>query len=192
MRQQSGCGIANADARRFDQTTIFISRAANAVREFVYDDLQQSYTADALTFMARISVRNPVDLDVAIETETAQEALCIITNADGTLAVLSKVRRGRMSAAGCCGRRKARSRRAAWSSVRSGRSSSVTQSPASAASEVFDNNYRHGLRARADSPAVVGPATIFDMGPNYANKHCVHCPARATSTTASSPTDGLG
>jgi hypothetical protein len=93
VKQQSAYGIANSDARRFDQTTIFISRAANAVREFIYDDFQQSYTADALTFMAKDYIRSPVDLDVSIETATAQEALCIITNGDGTLAVLAKVRR---------------------------------------------------------------------------------------------------
>jgi hypothetical protein len=93
VKQQSSYGIANSDARRFDQTTIFISRAANAVREFVYDDFQQSYTSDALSFMAKDYIRSPIDLDVSIETATAQEALCIITNGDGTLAVLAKVRR---------------------------------------------------------------------------------------------------
>lgn len=93
VRQQSSYGIANSDARRFDQTTIFISRAANAIREFVYDDFQQSYSSDALTFMAKDYIRSPVDLDVSIETATAQEALCVITNGDGTLAVLAKVRK---------------------------------------------------------------------------------------------------
>jgi hypothetical protein len=93
LRQQSAYGIANADAKRFDQTSIFISRTANAIREFVYDDVQQSYSSDALTFMAKDYIREPIELDVAIETETAQEALAVVTNGDGSLAVLSKVRR---------------------------------------------------------------------------------------------------
>ena len=40
LKQQSAYGIASAPAIRFDQTTIFISRAAGSVREFVYDNLQ--------------------------------------------------------------------------------------------------------------------------------------------------------
>ena len=43
--------------------------------------------------MAKDYIRNPVELDVAIETETAQEALAIVTNGDGSLAILAKVRR---------------------------------------------------------------------------------------------------
>jgi hypothetical protein len=98
LKQQSSYGIASAPAIRFDQTTIFISRAAGSVREFVYDNLQQSYSADALTFMARDYIRNPIDIDAAMETDYAQEALGIITNSDGTLAVLSKVRKENVGA----------------------------------------------------------------------------------------------
>lgn len=98
LKQQSAYGIATAPAIRFDQTTIFISRAAGSVREFTYDNLQASYSADALTFMARDYIRNPVDIDAAMETDYAQEALGIITNSDGTLAVLSKVRKENVGA----------------------------------------------------------------------------------------------
>jgi hypothetical protein len=98
LKQQSAYGIATAPAIRFDQTTIFISRAAGSVREFVYDNLQASYSADALTFMAKDYIRNPIDIDAAMETDYAQEALGIITNSDGTLAILSKVRKENVGA----------------------------------------------------------------------------------------------
>ena len=93
FKQQSGYGCSNARPRRFDQTTIFISRVANSVREFVYDDVQQSYAADSLTFAAAHLINDPVDLDVMVEGQATQEALAFLTNGDGTLAVLSKVRK---------------------------------------------------------------------------------------------------
>ena len=98
LKQQSAYGISTAPAIRFDQTTIFISRAAGSIREFVYDNLQGSYSSDALTFMARDIIRNPIDVDAAMETDYAQEALGLVTNNDGTLAVLSKVRKENVGA----------------------------------------------------------------------------------------------
>ena len=98
LRQQSGYGIAHAPAIRFDQSTIFISRAANAIREFVYDGQQLAYSSDALTFMAKDLVRFPSDIAASMETQFAQESLALVMNYDGTLAVLSKVRKENVGA----------------------------------------------------------------------------------------------
>ena len=98
VRNSSSYGIANAPAIRFDQSTIFLSRAAGAVREFVYDGTAGAYSSDALTFMAGDLIRDPIDIDAAMETSFAQEALGIVTNRDGSLAVLSKVRKENVGA----------------------------------------------------------------------------------------------
>lgn len=93
LRQQSGFGIASAPAVRFDQTTIWISRTSNTIREFIYDGQQTNYASDALTFMASDVVNAPLSLDCALETDFAQESLAIATNYNGILGVLSKVRK---------------------------------------------------------------------------------------------------
>ena len=99
VRHSSSYGIANSPAIRFDQTTIFISRAAGAIREFTYDGLQASYSSDALTFMASDLIQSGArGLSAAMETDFAQEALGLVTLNNGQLAVLSKVRKENVGA----------------------------------------------------------------------------------------------
>jgi len=93
LHQASAYGIGSAPPARFDQTTVFLSRAFGALREFVYDINQANFTADAITFMAGDVIRSPKDLNVSMEASYAQQAQGFITNADGTLAVLTKVRK---------------------------------------------------------------------------------------------------
>jgi hypothetical protein len=99
VQQSSGYGIANAPAIRFDQTTIFISRAANAIREFTYDGIAGAYSSDALTFMAKdLFASGAYDITAAMETDFAQEALGLVQTGDGGIAVLSKVRKENVGA----------------------------------------------------------------------------------------------
>jgi hypothetical protein len=99
VRQASAYGIGNAPAIRFDQTTIFISRAAGAIREFIYDGLAANYSSDALTFMASDLLKGvPYDICAAMETDFAQEALGLVQLGTGYLAVLSKVRKENVGA----------------------------------------------------------------------------------------------
>jgi hypothetical protein len=98
VRQASPYGIADSPAIRFDQSTIFLSRAAGAIREFVYNGIDANYSADSLTFMAGDLLAGPIDLDAAMETSFAQEALGIVTNSDGSLALISKVRKENVGA----------------------------------------------------------------------------------------------
>ena len=161
LLQQSAYGIANAPAIRFDQSTIFITRAAGAVREYVYDNLQGSYSADAMTLMARDLIRDPIDLDAAMETDYAQEALGIVTNSDGTLAVLSKVRKENVSAwtlwitSGII-RRVGVVQREIWAVVDRLLTDGVTWQPGL---EVFDINY--GLDFAAGYTASDGPTDTW-------------------------------
>jgi hypothetical protein len=98
IERQSGYGASTIPARQFDQTTIFITDKAQAVREFSFEEIRSSYAADALTFMAKSLISDPVDLDVQIEgRDQEQEARAYIINADGTIAVLTKVKKENIS-----------------------------------------------------------------------------------------------
>jgi hypothetical protein len=94
VEQQSGFGSAALQARQFDQTTVFVTRKARALREFVFDAVQTSYASDALTFMSKSLLSGPRDLDVQMEGEgEEQESRAYVSNDDGTIAVLAKVRK---------------------------------------------------------------------------------------------------
>lgn len=94
IEPQSAYGSSNLAARQFDQTTIFITRKAEGMREFSYDALRASFAADALTFMSKSLLTGPRDLDVQMEGDNEeQESRAYVANDDGTIAVLSKVRK---------------------------------------------------------------------------------------------------
>lgn len=91
---QSGYGCNQLQAKQFDQNTIFVTRKALGLREFIYDAVQASYSSDALTFMSKQLLTGPIDLDVQMEGEgEEQESRAYISNVDGTIAVLSKVKK---------------------------------------------------------------------------------------------------
>jgi hypothetical protein len=100
VHQASSYGIGNAPAIRFDQSTIFISRAAGAIREFIYNGIDANYSSDALTFMASDLLKDiPIDITAAMETDFAQEALGLVQmGSAGYIAVLSKVRKENVGA----------------------------------------------------------------------------------------------
>lgn len=98
IKPQSKFGSANLQARVFDGSTIFITAKAQGLREFIFDALQTSFASDALTFMSKSLLSGPRDLDVQMEGEgEEQESRAYVSNEDGTIAVLSKVRKENIS-----------------------------------------------------------------------------------------------
>lgn len=94
IEPQSAYGSSALAARQFDQTTIFVTRKAQGLRDFNYEQLRGSFAADALTFMSKALLTGPRDLDVQMEGDNEeQESRAYIVNDDGTIAVLSKVRK---------------------------------------------------------------------------------------------------
>ena len=94
IEPQSAYGSAAVPARQFDQTTIFVTRKAEGLRDFNYEQLRGSFAADALTFMSKSLLTGPRDLDVQMEGDNEeQESRAYVCNDDGTIAVLSKVRK---------------------------------------------------------------------------------------------------
>jgi len=95
IKQQSGYGIRGVKAVIFDTATIFITRVANAIREFSMSQVGyiESYAADSVTYMAKDLIRDPVSIDSQMEGIGSQEALAYVTNSDGTLAILTRVKK---------------------------------------------------------------------------------------------------
>lgn len=98
MKTASSYGCGYIRPRRFDQTSIFLTKRSAALREMTYDDVRASYAVDSLSLMAKALIPSPVDLDVQIEGNSdEQEARAYVLNSDGTIGVLSKVKKENVS-----------------------------------------------------------------------------------------------
>lgn len=99
VKKTSGYGCSNITPKVFDQSTIFVTKKSKALREFTYDDVRVSYAADSLSLLAKKLSPSPVDLQVQIEgNDDEQEARAYLPDADGTIAVLSKVKKENVAA----------------------------------------------------------------------------------------------
>lgn len=72
--------------------TIFIERDGAVIRDFVYDDVEQSYTSSSISDFADHLVRSPVDMDVRRSKENFPWDNVFVVNDDGTVAVLNTKR----------------------------------------------------------------------------------------------------
>jgi hypothetical protein len=69
--------------------TIFVELGGAVVRDWVYDDSQQSYTSQAISDFADHLIRSPVDMVVRRSKTGMAWDNVFIPNADGTIAVLN-------------------------------------------------------------------------------------------------------
>lgn len=91
LRKQTQHGSARVRPVKIDGTTLFVEGAGNVVREFVYNELEQSYIApnvsvftDYTTDIKRAAVRRSV--------ADANVSYTYFVNEDGTVAVLNKLK----------------------------------------------------------------------------------------------------
>lgn len=75
-----------------DGATVFVENGGNVVRQFVYDDLEQSYNAPNISILSPHLVRNPARMDVRPATTTLPADYMFLVNEDGTMAVLNTLR----------------------------------------------------------------------------------------------------
>lgn len=76
-----------------DGATLFVSRAGDELREFLFTDLEQAYQAGDLALLARHMVNTPLDQDY----DKTQRHLHIVMS-DGTMASLTLFRREKVTA----------------------------------------------------------------------------------------------
>lgn len=82
-----------------DGVTIFVERFGKVVREYVYEEAEQSYNANAISFLASNNILNPVYMDVKkANTDTPADYVFIVNGStpetiplkvDGAIAVLN-------------------------------------------------------------------------------------------------------
>jgi hypothetical protein len=79
--------------RHVDGATLFLSRGGRELREFLYTDIDQSYTAADLALLSSHVFVNPVDQDYA-----ARERLFLIVMGNGSIAALTVYRAQQVTA----------------------------------------------------------------------------------------------
>lgn len=82
-------GSENIRPVEVEGVTVFVERGAAVIRDWVYDDTQQSYTSQAISDFADHLVRTPVDMAIRRSKPGMPWDNVFIVNADGTVAVLN-------------------------------------------------------------------------------------------------------
>jgi hypothetical protein len=72
--------------------TQFVQASGNAVREFLYSDVEQDYQAPAITLLASHLVTDVVDLAYRRASSTSEGSQLYMVNADGSLAMMTYLR----------------------------------------------------------------------------------------------------
>lgn len=75
-----------------DGTTVFIERSGYVVRDFTFNELEQTYNADNISILSSHLIRNPVDMRLRRSTQTTPTDFLYMVNSDGTCAVFNSLR----------------------------------------------------------------------------------------------------
>lgn len=72
--------------------TIFIQRGGKGVREYLFNEVEQSYNADNISLLSSDQINQPVDFALRRANETNEADKMYIVNLDGTIATCSTLR----------------------------------------------------------------------------------------------------
>lgn len=75
-----------------DGATYFVQRQGRALREFLFTDLEQKYSANNLSLLSSHLVRDPVDIDVLRSTSAEDADFVLVVNSDGTVGCFTTLR----------------------------------------------------------------------------------------------------
>jgi len=75
-----------------DGTTVFIEEQGSVVRQFVFNDVEQSFNSPNISILAQHLINDPVSMDIRRAVEAHPSDYLYIVNSDGTVAVLSSLR----------------------------------------------------------------------------------------------------
>jgi hypothetical protein len=92
IRRQTNYGAARIKPVIIDGSTLFIERGKKALREFVFAEAEDAYTAPPINIRAPSLFSSPVDLAAAGSNATEAASYVYVVNDDGTMAVLNTLR----------------------------------------------------------------------------------------------------
>jgi hypothetical protein len=94
IRQQSPYGIGDVAPMIFDRATMFVQSIGTAVREFLWEEINGGYTANAISLASNhlIDSDGIIDATVLYGMKQRPEQYAFFVNSDGTLAVYHGVR----------------------------------------------------------------------------------------------------
>ena len=82
----------------FDGATVYLQATRSAIREFLYTDSEQAYSAPMLTLLADHLIDTPHDMNILFGTEDRPEQYLLVINNDGTIACFHSARSERLAA----------------------------------------------------------------------------------------------
>ena len=91
-------GSAQAPPKRYDGATLFIQDTGKVVRELLWNDLQQSYTAEPISLVSNDMINDVQDQEVFYGNDTGPEQFNVIVNADGNISIYHSVRSEKIAA----------------------------------------------------------------------------------------------
>jgi len=92
FRRQTRYGAKRVEPQDLDGATLFLQATGNAVREFLYEDVAQAYTAEAISIMSPHLLSSPVESASQRGNDTRPEQNAYFVNSDGTIAVFHTAR----------------------------------------------------------------------------------------------------
>jgi hypothetical protein len=77
---------------KFDGATLFLQKTGSVIREFIFNDIEQAHTSNAISPTSNHLIKTVVDSAVLLGTDTQPEQYAFFVNSDGTAAVFHSVR----------------------------------------------------------------------------------------------------
>lgn len=92
IRKQTPYGTVFVMPHPLDGATLFVQTGSNVVREYLYTDAEDAYTATAVSTVASHLLRGPIDMDVVHGAFEEAESYAVLVNRDGYMAVFGSNR----------------------------------------------------------------------------------------------------
>ena len=90
--RQTPYGCNRAKPIIFDGATIYAQKNGQAIREYLYSDVETAYASVSISILASQLINNPVDMTMITGSSTKPEQFAFFTNTDGTLALFHSIR----------------------------------------------------------------------------------------------------
>jgi len=98
IARQTPYGSSNVTPLPFDGATVYLQATKSSIREFLYTDTEQAYSAPTLSLLADHLIDAPIDMNILFGTEDRPEQYLLVVNNDGTIACFHSARSERLAA----------------------------------------------------------------------------------------------